>query len=185
MNRRTVLAGLLASPLWLRAAARLPRVVYISGNVSKVTRSWYSGFGFVDGRDVEIVAQPLSAATPGERELQAREILQARPSVVMLPGWDVVSLFTRLTREIPLVFINFGGDPVGSGLVQSLRRPGGNVTGSAQNLMSMTPKIFELVREFRPGGKRGGVLVKESYLGAPHMAQGNRDIARAASLLGL
>lgn len=185
MNRRTVLAGLLSSPLWLRAAARLPRVVYISGSVSKVTRSWYSEFGLVDGRDVEIVAQPLSAATPADRETQAREILLARPSVVMVPGWESVFLFQRLTREIPLVFINFGGDPVGMGLVQSLRRPGGNMTGSAQNMMSMTSKLFEALREMRPGGKRGGVMITETSMRGRHMAQGHEDIKRAGSLLGL
>jgi putative ABC transport system substrate-binding protein len=185
MNRRTVLAGLLSSPLWLRAAARRPRVVYVSPNVSKLTRSWYSDLGFVDERDVEIVAQPLSAATPADREAQAREILQARPSVVMVPGWESVFLFQRLTREVPLVFINFGGDPVGMGLVQSLRRPGGNMTGSAQNMMSMTAKLFEAVREMRPGGKRGGVMVVESSLTGRHMAQGREEIKRAGSLLGL
>jgi putative ABC transport system substrate-binding protein len=104
--------------------------------------------------------------------------------VVMLPGWEAI-LFQRLTREIPLVFVNFGGDPVGTGLVRSLRRPGGNVTGSAQNMMSMTSKLFELLREFRPGGKRGGVLVKESSLRARHMLQGREEIARAGTLLGL
>ena len=185
-HRRAMLAAVLWAALPARTAGQArPRVVYIAESVGAVTRSWWAGQGFVDGRDVEIAAETLAGATAAELERSAREILRSQPTVVMLTNWEPIFLFPRLTREIPLVFVNFGGDPVGMGLVQSLRRPGGNVTGSAQNLMSMTPKIFELLREFRPGGKRGGVLVKESSLRARHMVQGQQEIARAGSLLGL
>ena len=159
--------------------------MYIASSVSRTTRSWYGEHGFVDGRDVDIEAAALPGATAAEMEPHALELLRSRPNVVLLPGWDAIFLFRRLTREVPLVFVNFGGDPVGMGLVQSLRRPGGNMTGSAQNLMSMTPKLFELLRELRPGGRRGGVLVKESSLRGRHMEQGQREIERAGSLLGL
>ena len=181
-----MLSGLLCATLPLAAAPRPPhRVVYIAQSIGAATRSWWAEQGFADGRDVEFLAAPLAAASPERMEASALEILRARPSVVMLPGWDAVFLFTRLTREVPLVLVNFGGDPVGMGLVRSLRRPGGNVTGSAQNLMSMTPKIFELVREFRPGGGRGAVLVTETTSRARHMGQGAQEIARSASLLGM
>ncbi|MEO5678011.1 MAG: ABC transporter substrate-binding protein [Usitatibacter sp.] len=183
MNRRTLLAGGLCAALLARATGKpRPRVVYIAHSVGAVTRSWYAEHGFVDGRDVEIVAETLAGATGAAMEPRARELLRSRPSVVMLPGWEPIFLFRGLTRDVPLVFVNFGDDPVGLGLVQSLRRPGGNMTGSAQNLMSMTPKLFELLREVRPGGKRGGVLVKESSLRGRHMVQGHQEIERAGRL---
>jgi putative ABC transport system substrate-binding protein len=185
LNRRTALSCLLAAALPAWAATARPKVVYIAAGVGRTTRSWYGEYGFVEGRDVDIVAHALPGPTGVEMEPQALELLRSRPSVVMLPGWEETFLFQRLTREVPLVFVNFGGDPVGMGLVKTLRRPGGNMTGSAQNLMSMTSKLFELLVELRPGGKRGGVLVKESALRGRHMVQGREEIARAGSLLGL
>jgi putative ABC transport system substrate-binding protein len=185
LNRRTALSCLLAAALPAWAAPARPRVVYIAASVGRTTRSWYGEHGFVDGRDVDIVAHALPGPTGAEMEPHALELLRSRPNVVMLPGWEATFLFHRLTREVPLVFVNFGGDPVGMGLVKSLRRPGGNITGSAQNMMSMTSKLFELLRELRPGGKRGGVLVKESALRGRHMLQGREEIERAGSLLGL
>jgi putative ABC transport system substrate-binding protein len=70
-------------------------------------------------------------------------------------------------------------------LVESLRRPGGNVTGTCQQLMSMTPKFFELLRELRPGARRGGVLIAERSVNAEHMLQGREEVRRSASLLGM
>lgn len=186
MNRRALLAGLLCAGLSVPAAgASRPRVVHVAASVGPVTRGWYAEHGLVDGRDVDIVAEPLAGATGAQMEPRAVEILRSRPSVILLRGWEPIFLFRRLTREVPLVFMNFGGDPVRMGLVQSLRRPGGNMTGTAQNLMSMTPKLFELLREIRPGGRRGGVLVKESSLRARHMEQGEDEVRRAGHLLGI
>jgi putative ABC transport system substrate-binding protein len=71
------------------------------------------------------------------------------------------------------------------GLVESLRRPGGNMTGTCQQLMLLTPKFFELLREMKPGGKRGGVLIKRSTTTAEHMKLGRTEMESASAKLGL
>jgi putative ABC transport system substrate-binding protein len=187
MNRRAALAGLICAGMLPRTvlAATLPRIVYDLRRVGDRARTWYGEHGLVDGRNVQLLGEPLKGLAPDAMEARARAVLASRPDAVVAFNWDSVFLYRRLTREVPIVFVNFGGDPVRYKLVDSLRRPGGNVTGTCQQLMAMTPKFFELLRELRPGARRGGVLVPQRALESEHMAQGREEIARAASLLGM
>jgi putative ABC transport system substrate-binding protein len=187
LNRRAALAGLISTALVQRTAfaAVPPRVVYDLPRVGDRARAWYGEHGLVDGRNVELLGEPLKGLAPDAMQARARAVLASRPDAVVAFYWDSVFLYRRLTREIPLVFVNFGGDPVRYKLVESLRRPGGNVTGTCQQLMSMTPKFFELLRELRPGARRGGVLVGERSVDAEHMVQGREEVRRAATLLGM
>jgi putative tryptophan/tyrosine transport system substrate-binding protein len=188
MDRRTALSTLAAyAALLPRAAvaAALPRVVYDLARVGDRARSWYAEHGLVDGRNIALIAEPLNGLAPEAMQARARSVLASRPDAVVAFHWDSVFLYRRLTREIPVVFVNFGADPVRYKLVESMRRPGGNLTGTCQQLMSMTPKFFELLRELRPGARRGGVLVAERSIKAEHMIQGREEVERAAMLLGM
>ena len=170
MNRRAALAGLISAALLPRAAlaASLPRILYDLRRVGDRARTWYGEHGLVDGRNVELLGEPLKGLSPDVMEARARAVIASRPNAVVAFYWDSVFLYRRLTREVPIVFVNFGGDPVRFKLVESLRRPGGNVTGTCQQLMSMTPKFFELLRELRPAARRGGVLIAERSANAEH-----------------
>ena len=165
MNRRAALAGLFCAALLPRAApaAASRRIVYDLPRVGERARSWFGEHGLVDGRNIELVGEPLKGL--------AQDAMEARAPVVL--------------ASRPMVFVNFGADPVRYKLVESLRRPGGNVTGTCQQLMSMTPKFFELLKELRPGARRGGVLVPERAVTAEHMVQGREEVGRAATLLGM
>lgn len=187
LNRRAALAALVAAALLPRAAfaAAPQRVVYDLPRVGDRARAWYGEHGLVEGRNIELLGEPLKGLAPEAMEARARAVLASRPDAVVAFYWDSVFLYRRLTREVPIVFVNFGGDPVRYKLVDSLRRPGGNVTGTCQQLMSMTPKFFELLRELKPAARRGGVLVAMRSLAAEHMVQGREEVARAATLLGM
>jgi hypothetical protein len=71
------------------------------------------------------------------------------------------------------------------GLVASYREPGGNVTGSCQQLMEMTPKFFEVLKEFRPGGRRGSVLLVEKSRRERYMDQAREEMQMAGAHLGI
>jgi putative ABC transport system substrate-binding protein len=79
----------------------------------------------------------------------AEELMQNKPDVIFAPTRLATEAFLKLTRTIPIVFANFP-DPVQAGVVASLARPGGNVTGFTQVLIELTGKRLELLKEAVP-----------------------------------
>src|SRR2546423_1926223 len=88
----------------------------------------------------------------------AADLLRRQVAVIVTIGGDPSALAAKhATATIPIVFI--GGDPVKSGLVTNLRRPGGNITGASVFLDDVGPKRLELARELRPDAALIGMLV--------------------------
>jgi putative ABC transport system substrate-binding protein len=87
----------------------------------------------------------------------AKELIGMSPDVIVSSTNQVTAILQQETRTIPIVFA-FVGDPVGSGFVQSLSRPGGNLTGFANFENSIGGKWLELVRELAPKAKRVGFV---------------------------
>jgi putative ABC transport system substrate-binding protein len=87
----------------------------------------------------------------------ATELVVMKPDVLLTGGTAQVKMLRDLTKEIPIVMI-LAGDPVGSGLVQSLARPGGNVTGLSSGTDDLFPKVLSLLHELVPGARRIDVL---------------------------
>jgi putative ABC transport system substrate-binding protein len=87
----------------------------------------------------------------------AAELAALSPDVMLAAGGPVVSAMQRASRTVPIVFAQ-SIDPVGAGIVASLARPGGNVTGFTQFEYGLSAKWVELLREIAPGTKRVGVL---------------------------
>ena len=87
----------------------------------------------------------------------AAELVALSPDVMLAAGGPVVSAMQRATRAVPIVFAQ-SIDPVGAGVVASLARPGGNVTGFTQFEYGLSGKWAELLKEIVPGLKRIGVL---------------------------
>jgi putative ABC transport system substrate-binding protein len=87
----------------------------------------------------------------------AAELVALAPDVILASGIPVVTALLQATRTVPIVFAQIV-DPVGSGLVASLARPGGNATGFTVFEYGMSGKWVELLKEIAPGVKRVAVL---------------------------
>jgi putative tryptophan/tyrosine transport system substrate-binding protein len=107
---------------------------------------------------------------------RAVELVARGPELIYAPPHAAAVAAHRATRTIPIVFANVA-DPVGSGLVASLARPGGNATGLGQ-FESLAPKLLQLLRETIPGAQRVGLV------GAPEDPRFALDRAALAPLLG-
>jgi putative tryptophan/tyrosine transport system substrate-binding protein len=87
----------------------------------------------------------------------AHELVGLQPDIILAGGTAPTSALQRETRAIPIVFAN-GADPVASGIVPRLDRPGGNITGFAILEASLAGKWLELLSEIAPGLKRAAVM---------------------------
>ena len=84
----------------------------------------------------------------------AAELAAMHPDVVLAAGGTLVAAVQRASQSVPIVFVN-ATDPVGSGLVASLSRPGGNATGFTQFEFGISAKWLELLKELAPGNSAG------------------------------
>jgi ABC-type uncharacterized transport system substrate-binding protein len=101
--------------------------------------------GWIAGRNISIDTR-LTAANPDRPEAYASELAALQPDVLVASGPTPVLALQRKTRSIPIIFAQVN-DPVGSGLVASLPRPGGNVTGFTPAEFSIGGKMLEVLRD--------------------------------------
>src|ERR1700722_5891892 len=111
--------------------------------------------GWIDGRNVRIDFR-WGAGDAADMRKYAAELVALAPDVILTPGSSVGPLL-QATRTVPIVFV-IVPDPVGSGFVDSLSRPGGNVTGFMTFEYSLCGKWLELLKEIAPGVTRAAVL---------------------------
>jgi putative ABC transport system substrate-binding protein len=138
--------------------------------------------GWIEGRNLRYETR-LTYGPPGTRETAAREMVALNPDVILASSSPETAALLALTRTIPVIFAT-ATDPVGSGFVQSLARPGGNATGFTNSHASMGAKWLQLLKELDPRIVRVGVLFNPQS--AP---RGGRyflePIASAAPSLGM
>ena len=113
--------------------------------------------GWVEGRNVQIDFR-YAADDPARIRALAAELLGRRPDLMVSNSNFVTTILQSEVRSIPLVFVSVS-DPIGSGFVKDLARPGGNVTGFANFQPSMGGKWLEL-REIAPQVERVGLLLR-------------------------
>ena len=124
--------------LWRVFEARLRELGYVEGKNLSLDRRWADG-----------AEDPLPRL--------AQELLAGKPELVLATGTVTTRTLMRLTSTIPIVTVG-SADPVATGLVASLARPGGNVTGLSFLLGDIAVKRIDLLREIVPGAKRFGLL---------------------------
>jgi ABC-type uncharacterized transport system substrate-binding protein len=112
--------------------------------------------GWTIGRNVQIDTR-WATANAAEIRKQAAELTALMPDVVLAGGTSSIGPLLEATRTVPVVF-TIANDPVGSGLVDSLARPGGNATGFMLFEFSMAPKWLELLKQIAPGVTRVAIL---------------------------
>ena len=191
MNRRNFIALLGGAAAWpLAARAQQPAVPFIGLLNGQSTTSLLPGFrqglseaGFDEGRNVAIVYR----SADGELErlpALAAELVRLRVGVIAAVGGDnSVRSAKAATKTIPIVFTT-GGDPVESGIVPSLSRPGGNVTGATFLGSMAAPKQIGLLRDLVPKLATIGLLV--SPVSTPAGADvTTREVQTAAQAAGI
>jgi putative ABC transport system substrate-binding protein len=170
LRRREFIAGLGGAAAWpLSARAqqgdRVRQIgVLVPGDENDpVGKTFVSAFtkaladlGWTDGRNVRIDRRWAGADINRIRAL-AQELVGLQPDVILTTSTAGTVALQRETRTIPIVFANVG-DPVASGLVARLDRPGGNVTGFATYEATLGGKWLELLSEIAPGLKRAAIM---------------------------
>jgi putative ABC transport system substrate-binding protein len=111
----------------------------------------------------------------------AAELVRLQPEIIVTHATAGALAAQRATRTIPIVF-TAAGDPVKSGLVESLARPGGNITGLSLLTADIFPKQLELLRTMLPRVTRVAVLVNP---GSPNRGRNLRNLRDAAQKLGI
>ncbi len=119
--------------------------------------------GWTDGRNVRIDTR-WGVANADDIRKYAAELVALAPDVILAGGNAPVERLIQATRTVPIVFA-IVLDPVGSGIVDSLSRPGGNATGFMQFEYSLTAKWLELLKQVAPAVTRAAVL-RDSTLAA-------------------
>jgi putative tryptophan/tyrosine transport system substrate-binding protein len=136
--------------------------------------------GYVEGRNLRLEVRS-AAGRPDLQFEKAAELVRLKVDLIITFFTPTALAAKRATRDIPIVMAG-AGDPVAVGLVASLARPGGNVTGQSSGGAEVAGKSVELIRELIPGARRVGVLVDESDpFAKPYIAQ----IGHAARTAGM
>src|SRR5689334_5175108 len=112
--------------------------------------------GWVDGRNLRMDYRYVAARSDVHERL-AKELVALRPDVILAYSTPAALALLRETRSIPIVFCNVS-DPVGSGIVASLARPGGNVTGMMLYEEGITGKWLSMLKEIAPQTTRVALM---------------------------
>lgn len=183
-----VLAALAAPPLaGAQSGKKLWRVAYLGALSPEASNAWLPAFrdgmralGYVEGRNLAI-DQRLSHGDYRALPALAAELAALRPDVFLTYGVEAALAADKAGRAIPVVFANIQ-DPVAGGVVASLARPGGNITGLSDGHAASVTKRLELLKEALPGTTRVAVLWRP---GNDSHALQLKDLQAAAPTLGL
>jgi putative ABC transport system substrate-binding protein len=180
---------MLAMPLAAAAqpARKIPRLCFLTFDPGTPQSSRFTPFfqglrdlGYVDGQTIAI--DYLSAEGRGERfPALAADCLRLKADIVVVTTTPAAQAAKNATRTIPIVMHSLG-DPVATGLVASLARPGGNVTGTTLMASGLAAKRLGLLKEIVPRISRVLVL---SYLVDPIAAPQVKELESAARSLGI
>ena len=176
-----------ARPLIARAQQpnRLPLIGFMGANAS-IFSPWTAAFvgrlrelGWIEGRTIAIEYR-WSEGRPERNAEIAAEFVRLKVNVIVTLGSAVPAL-KRVTSDIPIVFA-LSTDPVGGGLVASLARPGGNVTGLSNQAADVASKRFEFLREVVPHLRRLAIMLNVNFPQAVLEMTGVQAAARKLDL---
>jgi putative ABC transport system substrate-binding protein len=168
-------------------AQRVYRVGFLgtalaSGYVREVewVRSGLRDLGYVEGRNI-VVEYRWAEGDPERAKAIAAEFVALKVDAIVVHGVPGALAAVQATSTIPIVMAD-SADPVAAGLIKSLARPGGNITGSTSFVAEEVGKRLQLIKELVPGIKRAGYLFS-----APHpaavMALNRKQLEAAAGAL--
>jgi putative ABC transport system substrate-binding protein len=138
------------------------------------------GFGWVEGTNIRIDYR-FTAASPALYETYAEELVGLTPDAILASPAPAVAALRERTHTIPIVF-SFVPDPVGLGFVQSLARPGGNITGFSSFDAPLMGKWLQLLKEVAPRVTRVAVIFDPD---TAFSRLSDREIEATAAALGI
>ena len=173
-------------PLSAQQPGKLPTIGFLGASTSLAWSPWIAAFvqrlrelGWIEGRTVAIEYRWAEGRSERYTEIAA-EFVRLKVDVILTVG-SAVPAAKQATATIPIVFA-LAGDPVGSGLVVSLARPGSNVTGLSILSSDLAGKRIELLREVLPGLRRLAVIINA---GSANAALEVAEAQTAARKLGI
>jgi putative tryptophan/tyrosine transport system substrate-binding protein len=186
----TLLGGAAAAwPVAARAQqpAKIPTIGFLGAGTSSSYGPWVAAFdkrlrelGWIEGRNVAMEHRWAEGRHERYTEI-ATEFARLKIDVIVTAGTAPVIAAKQATSVIPIVFAT-AGDPVGTGLVASLARPGGNVTGLSNQLPDAAGKRLEFLREIVPNLRRLAILTN---IGSPIGVVETEQLQAAARAVGL
>jgi putative ABC transport system substrate-binding protein len=190
MRRRQFITLLGSAATWPLAAraqqAAIPVVGFLRSasldNETLLVTAFRQGLkeaGYVEGQNVAVEFR--SAEGHNDQLPKLVSELVRMPAAVIVCNVTAASVAKAVTSTVPIVFAT-GDDPIGEGLVTSLNRPGGNITGVSFLGNALGAKQVELLHELVPKATTIAVLVDTNYLGS---VSGLKDVVAAAHSLGL
>ena len=188
MKRREfvwLVGGAVAWPITVRAQQpSAPVIGYLDGSNQP---QWFKAFetglnelGYVQGQNISIERRSAVGQVSRLPDL-ATELIHLQPKVIVTSGSSAVVVAKNATATIPIIF-TYATDPVGLGLVASLSRPGGNITGQSNQAAGLVGKRLQHLAEMLPGVSRFGVVWSPSF-SANHFDF--REMQAAALALGV
>jgi putative tryptophan/tyrosine transport system substrate-binding protein len=192
MKRRdfiTLLGGAAAWPLAARAqqTGKLPTIGFLGGSTPSTANQWVAAFaqrlrelGWIEGRTVAVEYRWAEGRSERFAEIAA-EFVRLKVDVIFVYGQPAAVAAKQAASGTAMVFA-LVGDPVGTGMVASLARPGGNITGLSTQVPDLAGKRLELLREVFPALRRLAIM---GNVGDPNIAREMRELQAAAQALGL
>jgi putative ABC transport system substrate-binding protein len=187
IGRRAVLCLLAGAPAWsitVRAQQTMPLVGFMHSGVpnsymSNITSAFSEGLrenGFIEGQNVTIEYHYAEGHNERLPEIVA-DLIKHRAAVIMAGGGPAPARAAiDATKAIPIVFLT-ASDPVSMGLVASMNRPGGNVTGVSMIGSTLEAKRLELLHELVPRASAMAIVINPNYPGARNETQQAQDAA--------
>ena len=186
MDRRRFLCFTISAPVMSRLVAAQPaktisKVGYISMRSAAADRQWVTALreglrdlGYVEGRN--LILEQRHAGDVATVSALASELVQAGVAVLVIDASPALPSLKKAFPDVPIV-MTVHPDPVGSGIVASLARPGGNLTGLTDGHVALAPKRLELLKEIVPSLSRVGVMFNPA---TPHAVRQWKLVETAA-----
>jgi putative tryptophan/tyrosine transport system substrate-binding protein len=192
MKRREIIAFFGAAAAWPLAASgqqtgKLPVIGFLGAATPSVASQWITAFvqrlrelGWTDGRNIAIEYRWAEGRNDRVAEITA-ELVRLKVDVIVTWGTAPALAAKQTTSVVPIVFV-VSADPLGGGLVASLSRPGGNVTGLSLQHPDLAGKRLELLREAVPNLGRLAIM---GNVGSPSAVLEMIEVEAAARTLGI
>jgi len=166
-------------------AKKVPRIGYLAGRESSTRiagfRQGLRELGYVEGQHIVIEYRFAEGNLDRLPELAA-ELVGLKVDILAAESVQAALAAKNVTKTIPIVMVNVGTDPVESGLVESLARPGGNITGFTNLAVELAGKRLELLKEAVPKIARVAVLYDPANRGNVVEVKGVQTVARPLGL---